>query len=69
MGLRTFTLTAAPPGSMLFGQLVDWDSLPPDAQAWVDMQVDNGNEIVTVLEGDHGADLEDSFEVYVGEMS
>jgi hypothetical protein len=69
MSPRTFTLLAAPLGSMLPGRPVDWDQLPADARAWAQKQADNDNEMLTVLDGDHRADFQNVYDLYVVDMS
>jgi hypothetical protein len=64
VSLQTFTLIAAPLGDMAPGRPADWDQLPPDALAWAEQQADNDNEMLTVLDGDHRAEFEGSYEVY-----
>jgi hypothetical protein len=50
---------------LLPGRPVDWDRLPPDARKWADQQANNGNEMVTVIEGDHRGELQGNYDVYL----
>jgi N-acetyl-anhydromuramyl-L-alanine amidase AmpD len=68
MGLRTFTLIAAPLGDMAPGRPIDWDQLAPDARAWAEEQAANDNEMLTVLDGDQRAALGAGYDVYVFEV-
>jgi hypothetical protein len=65
VGQRTMTLVAGRPGDVQPGRPIDWDQLPPDARAWADEQAGNGNEILTVLDGDRRAALGGGYDVYV----
>ncbi|HVQ93594.1 MAG TPA: hypothetical protein VMU51_21335 [Mycobacteriales bacterium] len=69
MGRRTVTLVAAPLGSLLPGRPVDWDQLPSDALSWADQQANQGNEMVTVIEGDHRAELQGNYDVYLATVA
>jgi hypothetical protein len=66
--VHTVTLVAAPLGSLLPGRPVDWNDLPQDARAWAKQQADNDNEMLTVLDGDHRAELGADYDIYVVKM-
>ena len=68
MGQRTVTLIAAPLGGMQPGRPIDWDQLPPAARTWAGEQAGNDNEMLTALDGDHRAELQANYDVYVVEL-
>jgi hypothetical protein len=68
VGLRTFTPIAAPVGDIQPGRPVDLDQLPPHARAWAEKQANNDNEMHTVVDGDHCAEFQDDYDVFVVEM-
>lgn len=68
MGQRTVTLIAAPLGSMQPGRPIDWDQLPPAARTWADEQAGKDNEMLTVVDGDHRAEFQANYDVYVAEL-
>jgi hypothetical protein len=69
VGRGTVTLVAAPLGSLLPGRPVDWDQLPPDARKWAGQQANNGNEMITVIEGDHRGELQGNYDVYLATVA
>jgi hypothetical protein len=58
----------APLGGCATRSPIDWDKLPPDALAWAEQQADIDNEMVTVVDGDHRAEFQPGFNVYVAEI-
>jgi N-acetyl-anhydromuramyl-L-alanine amidase AmpD len=65
MSSTFLTLIAAPVGDMAPGSPADWDRLPADARAWADNQAGQGNEMLTVQDGDQSAALQNNYEVYL----
>jgi hypothetical protein len=69
VGRRTVTLLAAPLGGVQPGRPIGWDQLPADARAWADQQADQGNEMLTAVDGDHRAELQGNYDVFVVELA
>ncbi len=68
MSQHTVTLIAGPLGDMQPGRPFDgWEQVPADARAWAAAQArsEDENEVVTIIDGDHRADLGADYQVYV----